>query len=496
MKALKILITIIAIYTLTSHVSNAQVKEGEDVFYEIFVRSFYDSNKDGIGDINGVTQKLDYLKELGITGLWLTTIHQSPTYHKYDVTNYLSIDPEYGTIDDYKNLITQAHQRGIKILLDLVVNHTSTNHPWFKKAVKGEMPYRNYYIWNTDSTSKGWYTIKGNKIKNEKYYGFFWKGMPDLNYDFPLVRSEIINAGKYWLQMGVDGFRLDAAQHIYDATEISKNIEWWTYFKTEMKTINPNVFLLGEVWNKDVVVAQYLEKSLNSCFNFDLSNAIPDAIKKGNGNELLNKLIEIRKLYTSYNKFFIDATFLTNHDQDRIFSILDQDTAKTKLSAFILLTLPGTPFIYYGEEMAMAGKFPDPLRREPMLWKSGKKSTGNTYWEKSIYNNSKTSKPLDLLRKETDNFFDFYKNLISLRANSDILKYGSLTSVDNNNNDLMIYQRTYQNRSMIIVHNMTSKTQTYMRPNMSKIFYISSHSKPIENAMIELAPYESVILTF
>jgi alpha-amylase len=173
-------------------VNSESIPIGERVFYEIFVHAFYDSNGDGIGDLSGVTEKLDYLEELGITGLWLLPVHPSPSYHKYDVTDYYAIHPDYGSMEDMRTLLAEAHKRNMLVLIDMVINHTSSEHPFFLEARKGkDNPYRDYYVWSRDTLLQKkdphhWHKIPGDR---EKYYGFFWHGMPDLNFDKPEVRE-------------------------------------------------------------------------------------------------------------------------------------------------------------------------------------------------------------------------------------------------------------------------------------------------------------------
>ncbi len=186
---------------------------GQRVFYEIFVQSFYDSNGDGIGDLNGVTSKLDYLKDLGVNGIWLLPVHPSPSYHKYDVTDYYGIHPDYGTMEEMKTLLREAHERDILVIIDMVINHTSSEHFFFKESRKGkDNPFRNYYVWSGDTlvhkqNPQHWHKYQKDP---EKYYGFFWKGMPDLNYNHPDVRAEdeenreILDnrSGGGWIQTG------------------------------------------------------------------------------------------------------------------------------------------------------------------------------------------------------------------------------------------------------------------------------------------------------
>jgi glycosidase len=206
-------------------------------YYEIFIRSFADSDGDGIGDLNGIIQKLDYLQDLGIHGIWLTPFNPSPTYHKYDIIDYASVDQEYGTIEDIKKLLKEAHKRDIKIIMDFVVNHTSSKHPWFLDALHNpSSPYRDYYLWADESESHRWESKPYNpglpwqwhKIDNSfkqkgLYYGFFWREMPDLNYDNAAVKTEMFKVSDFWLNKGVDGFRLDAIKYLDEDGSVLEN---------------------------------------------------------------------------------------------------------------------------------------------------------------------------------------------------------------------------------------------------------------------------------
>ena len=270
------------------------------VTYEIFVQSFCDSDNDGIGDIKGMTSKLDYLADLGIEGIWLMPMSPSPSYHKYDVTDYYGIHPDYGTMEDFKTFVNEAHKRNIKVVTDLVLNHSGSDHPWFKEASKSERsPYRDYYVWahKDDPQTKGegkttgddshnvhqWHEVKGSDYK---YYGYFWGGMPDLNFDNPKVREEVYNIGRYWLQeVGVDGFRLDAARHIFPDDRPEDNHQFWQEFKAEMQKVKPDVYLVGEVWAEAETVAPYF-KGLPALFNFEMSWKMLAALKQGTGASL------------------------------------------------------------------------------------------------------------------------------------------------------------------------------------------------------------------
>jgi len=454
MKNLCIAISFFACFNF--NVQAQQTVKG-DIYYEIFVRSFSDSNKDGIGDINGITAKLGYLADLGITGIWLTPIHPSPTYHKYDIMDYTAIDPEYGTIDDFKRLVKEAHKRRIKIIMDFVVNHTSNRHPWFLQASGKPSFYKDFYSWSdTIKNTPNWHQNMLNP--GLKYYGFFWEGMPDLNYDNQNVRNEIKSAGRFWLkEAGIDGFRIDAAQHIYDATEVSKNVAWWKEFKSDMLVVNPYGFFLGEVWNKDSVVAAYLGDALSACFNFDLSKELTNAIVKKNHSNLAEHLIHIRDMYKKSYPAFMDVTFISNHDQDRYRSTFGNDTTQTIQAFTVLMTLPGIPFLYYGEELGMTGKFPDHYRREPMMWADAFKTT----WEKPVYSLPDSIMTAEEQLKRPNSFLSRYKNLISLRKSDPIFANGEMSACtvkQATDAGLLGYDIEYNKRKVTVIHNITGNT--------------------------------------
>jgi alpha-amylase len=442
------------------------------VNYEVFVRSFADSDDDGKGDFNGLTSRLDYLKDLGVGGIWLMPIMPSPTYHKYDVTNYKAVDPEYGTEEDFKKLVAEAHKRGIKILVDLVLNHTGSGHPWFQSAIKDKnSPYRDYYVWarkdsireqiskkttslDSDNITQ-WHPVNGDTL-SEHYYGFFFGGMPDLNFDNPKVRNEFIEIGKYWLaDMNVDGFRLDAAKHIYPTDRAADNHALWVWFREEMQKIKPDVYLVGEVWSKAEDVAPYL-KGLPALFNFDMGYAITSVVRAGQDTiGLISKYKEINDFYTKSTTEYIDATFLKNHDQNRILSELDNNTNKARVAVGILLTLPGTPYIYYGEEIGMLGIKPDEYIREPFIWDEDKKDTEQTFWETPKYSTDKTVIPLADQKTDPNSLFNFYKRFINYRNSSSVLTYGSIENSPLQAREQVSFIRKNESGELLIIHNIS-----------------------------------------
>ncbi len=491
--------------------SNENISEWpQAVSYEIFVQSFYDSSGDGIGDINGMTEKLDYLQDLGIGAIWLMPISPSPTYHKYDVTDYIGIHPDYGTMDDFKNFINEAHDRDIKVVIDLVINHTARVHPWFQESMKGpDNPYRDYYVWAKEQDIKDdiekkataldsdnieqWHEAEGNE---ELYYGYFWGGMPDLNFDNPKVKEEIFEIGRFWLEeVGVDGFRLDAARHIFPDDRPEDNHQFWVEFREAMQDINPDVHLVGEVWADAATVAPYLA-GLQSLFNFDLGYAITEAVQEGRDNGLADSLQAIHTYYTNVNENFVDGTFITNHDQNRIMSEVGNDENKAKAAASLLLTLPGAPYIYYGEEIGMRGMKPDENIREPFLWDEANQAEGQTSWMEAEYSTYGNVQPLSAQKEDESTIFHHYKNLIHFRNSSKPLTFGQLANMPSGNETLMTYWRFHEQDSLLVVHNLSSQDQSFKAESKLENLVFSTHDEnTLEDETIYLKPMSTSILS-
>ncbi|MBL4936791.1 alpha-amylase [Clostridium sp. YIM B02515] len=447
------------------------------VFYEIFVRAFNDSNGDGKGDLKGVTQKLDYLsKDLGVSGIWLMPINASPSYHGYDVSDYYKINPDYGTEEDLKELLNEAHKRNIKVLMDLVINHTSTENQWFKEAAQNkDSKYRNYYIWadkNTDVTEGSPISAQPwVPLGQDHYYALFWEGMPDLNYDNQAVRDEMKKAAKFYLDMGVDGFRLDAAMHIYE--DNTKNVQWWKEFKEYVTSQKKDAVLVGEVWDKTPIIAKYFN-GLDSAFNFPVADALVNMAKSGTVGTGAFAIDNAYQQYAAVNKNFIDSPFLTNHDQNRVMSQLN-DVNKAKNAAAILLTLPGTPYIYYGEETGMTGVKPDEQIREPFIW-DNKDTSKNSSWEAS--KNDENTVAVNVQLQNKDSLLNLYKSIIAVRNNSDALKYGNFELLETQGSDIFAYKRTKDNKSVYVYVNLgTQASKEKIDLSKAKVLYSNKGKK-------------------
>ena len=413
------------------------------VFYEVFVRSFADSDGDGIGDLRGLTERLDYLNDgdpatmddLGVTGLWLMPIAESPSYHGYDVTDYLSVETDYGTAEDFLAFMAAAKERGIAVIVDLVLNHSSIDHPWFQDARTPGSEHDDWYVWSTSGVpfagpggQRVWH-----KEGDRWYYGFFWEGMPDLNVANPEVEEALDAIARFWLEdMGVDGFRLDAARHLIEDGDRTENSEatftWLEGFRARLKADHPDALVLGEVFDATSMSSKYVrEGSLDLTFDFGLAGATIAAIRSADGASLRAAQREVAESYPPDGL----ATFLTNHDQNRIADQLGSDVAAGKLAASLLLTSPGIPFIYYGEEIGMTGHKPDELIRTPMRWDATIPAAG--------FSSGKPWEPLNGDPPEVnvadesadpDSLLSTYRALIELRTRHPALSSGDWTPID------------------------------------------------------------------
>lgn len=430
------------------------------VFYEIFVRAFYDSDGDGIGDLQGVMEKLDYLEDLGVRGIWLMPITKATSYHGYDTEDYYTIDEDYGTIEDLKVLLKEAHKRDIKVVMDLVMNHTSWEHPYFKEARANEnSPYRDYYIWTKDRDKKlerspmstlAW---AQNGDKEELYYAMFYEGMPDLNYDNPKVEEEMQAVAKYYLDLGIDGFRLDAAKWIHNEKE--KNIEFWNRFQEYVHSINEEAVLVGEVWDAPYNICEYAGV-LDSFFDFNLGGTLTNAINSRTLSNVVYTYQSIEEMYKEEDENFVLAPFLSNHDQTRMMNVFGEDLNKMKVAATIYLTLPGTPYIYYGEELGMTGTKPDEHIREPFIWSSTDESQ-NTTWIEST--NDKERVALNKQLEDEDSLYRWYKGLINLRNRYKALSIGGMEEVDTPHSKVFAMKRMYEEEEIYVLASLSDQEE-------------------------------------
>lgn len=369
--------------------------------YEVWPRSFKDSDGDGNGDFNGMTSKLDYLKDFGVDAIWLTPMFEAPSYHGYDFQDFYNVERDYGTMAEFEHFVAESHQRGIKVILDLVLNHISDQHDWFLKSARREPGYEDYFIWR-DQRPAGWGKAWSNQPNPEAvwhwnetrkayYYGAFGGSQPDVNLRNPKVVAELDALAAFWLKKGVDGFRLDAVRYAIEDGPLSKQadtqatVDYWTGFTRRVKAINPDAVLVAEAWASLDVVGRYRDsgQGLDSAFDFDFGNIVidllnPKAMRRADFGTLSGTDISKKRdsLWANLQQRAAAAPmgyfspFLTNHDQNRIMHTLEGDTAKARIAASLLLTSPGTAYLYYGEEIGMSqhdvGE--DRYRRAPMQW--------------------------------------------------------------------------------------------------------------------------------
>ncbi len=481
----------------------------DGIIYQIYPRSFSDSNQDGIGDLAGITTRLDYLHDLGVDAIWLSPVYPSPQADfGYDVSNYVDIDPMYGSLKDYDRLIREAHKRKIHVIMDLVLNHTSDEHPWFVESRKSrDNPYRDWYIWR-DPSPKGkepnnWYSVFGGKAwkfdpaTGQYYLHLFHEKQPDLNWRNPRVQKAILDSMRFWLDRGTDGFRLDVfnayfkhadllnnppkrgglrgferQQHIYDGDQP----EMIPVLRKFRKLLNqyPERYMVGETFFSTPEKAAFYsgDDRLHAAFDFSLLECKWDPVQFKAAISAWDRAAG-NKIWPNY--------VLNNHDNPRTVTRWKdaEDDARAKLGITMLLTLRGTPFLYYGEEIGMRdiklkrseimdppGKTYWPLYkgrdgcRSPMQWDASPQAGfGKGRPWLPVHPNFKT-RNVAAQSKKRDSLLNVYKRLIALRHESIVLRRGDFAFVEQTNPDCLVYRRAYGKNCMLVVLNFSRQPQT------------------------------------
>lgn len=462
---------------------SAEMEGNARVYYQIFVGSFSDSNGDGIGDLRGIINRFDYLNDgdpnsglsLGVEGIWLSPIFTSPSYHKYDATNYYEIDPKFGTMEDLQELIDLCHSRNVQIILDLVINHTSRASKWFQNFVDAhvsgntENEYYDFYSWVDQKKNGATYNLING---TEQYYECnFSSEMPELNFDNPAVRQAMVDLAKFYLDMGVDGFRFDAAKYIYFGDE-PRNVEFWEWYMQELRSIKPDIYTVAEVWSADNAVIPY--NSSTDCFNFSMSQAEGKvAVTAAGGNV---------NAYTQYIQSYLEQiqakrpdamlmTFIANHDMDRAAGYLTVASGRAHVAANLSILTPGSPFIYYGEEIGLLGSRgganTDANRRLAMLWGDGdtvKDPIGANYGAKQ--SNGTVAEQLS----NGKSLYNHYKKLIMIRKANPEIAYGTFEAIEGTGSKVGGFLSTYNGKTVMVLHNTTTKAVTV---DISKLTDIS-----------------------
>ncbi len=451
------------------------VMDNSRVFYEIFVGSFSDSDGDGIGDLRGIINRMDYLndgdpasgKSLGVEGIWLTPVFSSPTYHKYDVTDYYTIDPSFGTMDDLKELIDLCHERDVKLILDMPLNHTGNQCRWYRNFVNAHLMHNpdhafyDFYTWlDADEKSpagRHFDTVPNAGIKVETNFS---SSMPELNYDNDQVRQAVLDVARFYLEMGVDGFRFDAAKYLY-LGEHDRNVEFWSWYIGGLKKTNPDVYTVAEVWDGDGVIERYLP--VFNCFHFSASQAegvIAAAAKGGDVSKFTVATQQYIDSIHAVNPEAMNIYFIANHDTDRAAGYLTMASGRMHMAANLYLLSPGSPFIYYGEEIGLrgsrGGENTDANRRLAMLWGDGdtvKDPVGSTYTKQTPYSVK------DLLEMK-GSLVNHYKQVLMVRKANPEIARGTYTALSFPDTKAGGFLCEWNGNTLAVIHNTTAGTVT------------------------------------
>ncbi len=442
------------------------------VWYEIFVYSYCDSDGDGIGDLQGIIRKLPELQAMGIGGIWLMPVHPSSSYHKYNVEDYYAIDPKYGTMEDFEALIAACDQLGIKVIMDLVVNHSGSAHPWFQslcqylrsldkdeEADPAECKYVDYYNLRKDPAT-GYAQVSTSSYYYECQFSH---EMPDLNLGSEAVRAEIRDIMEFWLGKGVSGFRLDAAKEFYSG-QTQKNVEVLSFLQQTAASIKEDAYMVAEVWEGFSTVADYYQSGITSLFNFPFGNSngkIVDVLRSaGNPSKVTTYATALEKAdqaYLANHGSYIDAPFLSNHDVGRIASFVSQDEAKTKLAGAMNLFMGGSAFVYYGEEIGMvSGGANDPSKRAPMYW-NAERNDGTTNCPPEC--TLPEAYPFGSLAQQKESpysVYNYYRQAIAIRNALPVISHGRVTAEAALNKGCISAQRkTWEQEQCIILMNIS-----------------------------------------
>lgn len=546
----------------------------ESVVYQIYPRSFKDSNGDGIGDINGITEKLDYLKELGIDVIWLSPVYQSPNDDNgYDISDYQAIMEEFGTMEDFDRMLAEAHKRGIRIVMDLVVNHTSDEHAWFVESKKSrENPYRDYYIWREGKDGKepnNWGSVFNgsawvyDETTDMYYLHLFSKKQPDLNWDNPKVREEVFSMMNWWCEKGIDGFRMDVISMISKVEGLPDGkVHGGLYGDASPYVQNgPHVHEYLQEMNKEVL-SKYDLLTVGECAGVTIEEAKKYASNKGTELGMVfqfehmdldqgefskwgDKKVKLTALKENLTKWQNElegkawnSLFWCNHDQPRVVSRFGNDSKEyrevsAKMLATCLHLMQGTPYVYQGEELGMTNvpfasvdefkdiesinayheyvesgliSKEDMMRylcyksrdnaRTPMQWNNQENAgfTTGTPWIKVNPNYVEINAEEEV--KRADSVFSYYKKLIALRHQEEVIVYGHYELLLPESEELYVYTRELNEEKLLVICNFTDKEVSYAVPNefVGKEILISNYEEQEIKQELSLKPYEAIVI--
>lgn len=449
-------------------------------YYEVFVYSFCDSDGDGVGDLQGLISKLDYINDgddttdtdLGCNGIWLMPVHPSPTYHKYDVTDYYAIDPVYGTKEDFRELIKACNERGIKVIMDLVLNHSSSRHPWFQEACdylrelgdgepdSSDCPYFDYYYFTKEPVS-GYSPVSGT---DWYYEAQFWSEMPDLNLDCEALRGEIEDITKYWLDMGVGGFRLDAVKEYY-TDSVQNNIDFLSWLTDTVKSQKEDAYLVGEAWVNISSYSQYYASGIDSLFNFSFAGAegvIAKVMNGGSAEKYGTAVAELDETFGQYNENYIDAPFYTNHDMARGvgYYVGENSENRVKMAGAMNLFMSGSAFLYYGEELGMRGSGKDENKRAPMYWSKDADAEGMCDGPADMDRFEMKYDSLEEQEQDVSSIYQYFRKAIKIRnQNPEIARGKTEYLAEVSSEKVCVLRKIYDGSELLLVFATGAETE-------------------------------------
>ncbi len=488
------------------------------VTYQIWPRSFYDADGNGNGDFVGMTEKLPYLKELGVGAVWLTPVFESPSYHGYDATDFYAVERDYGTQADFETFLQKTEAASIKVIVDLVINHVSDQHPWFIKSVNKEKGFEDFFVWSKTlpvNYGSAWSDVPNPKqvwhyheTRKEFYYSVFGITQPDLNLQNPAVVAEIKKIAAFWLEKGVDGFRLDAVRYLIEEggiplqADTKSTHEFLVDFSQFVKTKNPNAYLVGEAFSNNTIVASYFDegKGIDAAFDFDFAMNVGSALEvkpmqvaptPEEKNKYLGLLREafwrnLNARNTEQAPGYFFAPFVNNHDTDRMMLRMDNNQVRAKVAASLLLTSPSSPYLYYGEEIGMsqAGLYEDMYRRGLMQWDDSANAGFNTtnkrwmdeaawfpwketfepwwgfYWANTT---NKTYATVVAQSADKNSLLAFYKKLIDLRNNDIVLRSPQVIKLYEQTANAWVAKYTHSNKVRWVILNLDATSSTVFK---------------------------------
>lgn len=483
----------------------------EAVFYELYIRAYADSNGNGHGDFRGAIGKLDHIKSLSVDCIWIMPHYPSPLKDDgYDIADYMGVHPDYGDIDDFKAFVEAAHARGLRVITDLVMNHTSDQHPWFQAARQDrKSPYRDYYVWSDtgeeyadtriiflDDESSNW---SYDEVAGQYFWHRFYSSQPDLNYDNPKVHEEMFNVIRFWLNMGLDGFRVDAIPYLYEreGTNCENLPETHAFLKTMRQMVEaeyPGTLLIAEanMWPQDLLpyFGTVEEPEFPVCFHFPIMPRLYQSLKSGDKTPIVDILNDTPPIPEGTQWM----TFLRNHDEltlemvtpevrqwmweqyapeprmkqnmgirRRLASLLDSDKERWFLLHALFLSLPGTPIIYYGDEIGMGDNIWLPDRhglRTPMQW-NGSKNGGFSAADETYFPVHDEYTRVNVAAQEDDpeSFLNLTRFLLQVRQGQGALKNGRLQWIETGNKSVLAFIRTDETETVLCVFNLSADMQ-------------------------------------